>query len=100
MCGGRAISSSWGIWKVLGSGLRESRGTSLVIQWVIRAHASTAGGTGSIPGQGTKIPYATWQEKEREKEKSRNSASREVERGILGGGNRLFKGPEVGEDQP
>ena len=71
-----------------------------MIQWVIRPYASTPGGTSLIPGQGTKIPYATWQEKEREKEKNRNSASREVERGILCGGNRLFKGPEVGEDQP
>ena len=33
-------------------------GISLV-QW-LRLHAFTAGGTGSIPGQGTKIPYATW----------------------------------------
>ena len=32
--------------------------TSLVVQW-LRLHASTAGGTGSIPGQGTKIPHAT-----------------------------------------
>ena len=32
-------------------------GTSLVIQW-LRLHASTAGATGSIPGQGTKIPHA------------------------------------------
>ena len=29
--------------------------TSLVVQWV-RLQASIAGGTGSIPGQGTKIP--------------------------------------------
>ena len=32
-------------------------GTSLVVQW-LRLHASTAGGGGSIPGQGTKIPHA------------------------------------------
>ena len=32
-------------------------GTSLVVQW-LRLHASNAGGTGSIPGQGTKIPHA------------------------------------------
>ena len=32
-------------------------GTSLVIQW-LRLHASTARGTGVIPGQGTKIPHA------------------------------------------
>ena len=32
-------------------------GTSLVVQW-LRLLASTAGDTGSIPGPGTKIPYA------------------------------------------
>ena len=34
-------------------------GTSLSVQW-LRFHASTAGGTGSTPGQGTKIPQAVW----------------------------------------
>ena len=33
-------------------------GTSLVVQW-LGVHASTTGGTGSIPGQGTKILHAT-----------------------------------------
>ena len=32
-------------------------GTSLAVQW-LRLHASTAGGMGSIPGRGTKIPHA------------------------------------------
>ena len=32
-------------------------GTSLAVQW-LRVHASTVGGTGSIPGWGTKIPHA------------------------------------------
>ena len=32
-------------------------GTSLAVQW-LRLHASTAGGTSSIPGRGTKIPHA------------------------------------------
>ena len=32
-------------------------GTSLVVEW-LRLHASTAGGVGLIPGQGTNIPYA------------------------------------------
>ena len=32
-------------------------GTSLVVQW-LRLHALNAGGPGSIPGQGTKIPHA------------------------------------------
>ena len=34
-------------------------GTYLVAQQ-LRLHASNAGGTGSIPGQRTKIPYALW----------------------------------------
>ena len=33
--------------------------TSLAVLW-LRLCASTAGGTGLIPGQGTKIPHATW----------------------------------------
>ena len=32
-------------------------GTTLVVQW-LRLHTSTAGGGGSIPGQGTKISHA------------------------------------------
>ena len=39
-------------------------GTSLVVQWV-RLQASTAGGTDSIPGWGTKIPHALWQKKKK-----------------------------------
>ena len=34
--------------------LKEQCGNSLAIQW-LGLHASTAGDTGSIPGQGTKI---------------------------------------------
>ena len=34
----------------------EFNGTSLAVQW-LRLHASTAGGMGSIPGLGTKIPF-------------------------------------------
>ena len=32
-------------------------GTSLAVQW-LRLHASIAGGAGSIPDRGTKIPHA------------------------------------------
>ena len=35
------------------------KGTSLVVQW-LGIHASNAGGMDWIPGQGTKIPHATW----------------------------------------
>ena len=38
----------------------QQAGISQVVQW-LRLRASTAGGTGSIPGPGTKIPYAEWQ---------------------------------------
>ena len=34
-------------------------GNSLAVQW-LGLCASTVGGAGSIPGQGTKIPHATW----------------------------------------
>ena len=34
------------------------QGISPVVQW-LRLHASNAGGMGSIPGQGTKIPHAS-----------------------------------------
>ena len=38
---------------------RTGQRTSLVVQW-LRLCAPIAGGPGSIPGQGTKIPHATW----------------------------------------
>ena len=34
-------------------------GNSLAVQW-LGLHASTAGGTSSIPGWGVKTPHATW----------------------------------------
>ena len=41
------------------STLHTGRGTSLVVQW-LRLRVPNAGGVGSIPGQGTKIPHAAW----------------------------------------
>ena len=35
------------------------QGTSLVVQW-LRFCTSKAGGTGSIPDKGIKIPHAAW----------------------------------------
>lgn len=32
---------------------------SLVVQW-FTLHVSTAGGIGSVPGQGVKTPWAAW----------------------------------------
>ena len=43
---GLRINCAWGL-------------TSLAVQW-LGLHASTAGGVGSIPGQGTEIPQAAW----------------------------------------
>ena len=37
--------------------IKKEAGTSLVVQW-LRVGASTAEGTGSVPGRGTKIPHA------------------------------------------
>ena len=51
-------------------------GTSLVAQW-LRLRAFTAGGTGSIPGQGTKIPHAApgGQKKKKKKTEERDGTS-------------------------
>ena len=52
---------------------RDNRGTSLAVQWS-RLHTSTAGGTGLIPGQGTKILHATarcGQKKKKKRKKER-----------------------------
>ena len=39
-------------------------GNSLVLQW-LRLCVSTAGGTGFIPVQGTKVPHAMWRDQKR-----------------------------------
>ena len=36
---------------------KQDIGTTLAVQW-LRLHAPTAGGMGSIPGWGTKVPHA------------------------------------------
>ena len=41
-------------------------GTSLLVQW-LRLHTSSAGNIGSIPGQRTKIPYASGHSKKNKK---------------------------------
>ena len=41
-------------------------GTSLAIQW-LGLHAATAGGVGSIPGRGTKIPHAARRSQKKKK---------------------------------
>ena len=45
---------------------RRGGGTCLVVQW-LRLHTTTAVGTGSIPGWGTKIPHAVRQGQKKKK---------------------------------
>ena len=49
---------------------RIPQGTSVVVQW-LRFHASNAGGMGSIPGRGTKIPHGILVEKIQKKKKKK-----------------------------
>ena len=48
---------SYGTKKRKQKAVKHQRGISLVVQW-LGLHTSTAGDTGSIPGQGTKILHA------------------------------------------
>ena len=49
-------------------GKRYPVGNSVAVQW-LGLGASTAGGTGSIPGQGTRIPQAAWWRGQKKKKK-------------------------------
>ena len=53
------FQQAWGF--LVPTGLRQetSQATFLVVQW-LRLSAPSAGDMGSFPGQGTKLPYATW----------------------------------------
>ena len=42
-----------------------------MVQW-LGLHTSTAGGTGLIPGRGTKIPHAEWHSQNKFKKKNQN----------------------------
>ena len=56
--------------------LRCEIGTSLAVQW-LGLCASTAGGAGSIPGWGTKIPHAVWYgQNKKEKPKCNKNSKR------------------------
>ena len=59
------------------------RGISLTVQW-LGLCASTAGGRGLIPGQGTKILHATWltQNKQNETVVDSYNSSRKKEQAI------------------
>ena len=59
---GENLWRGWGRWDSLDHGIEprrywqeDGRGASLAVQW-LRLQASSAGGTGSVPGQGTEIP--------------------------------------------
>ena len=43
----------------------------MAVQWLGRC-ASTAGGMGLIPGEGTKILHATWSGQKKEKKRKKN----------------------------
>ena len=47
---------------------KKEPGNSLAVQW-LRLQASTAGGTGLIPGWGTKIPYAARHDQRKKKKR-------------------------------
>ena len=47
-----------------------------MVQW-LRLHASNAGHTGSIPGEGTKIPHATKPEQKKKKIPETNTIRRD-----------------------
>ena len=47
---------------------KEEQGTSLAVQW-LRLRTSTAGGSGLIPGRGTKIPHAVQHGQKKKKNK-------------------------------
>ena len=50
-----------------------------MVQW-LRLHASTAGGTGSIPGWGTKIPHAAQCGKREREGKKKKERKKKAER--------------------
>ena len=58
--------------------IRRRQGNSLAVQW-LGLHASTAGGMGLIPRQGTKIPQATWCGQKKKKKKKTNKMAKGLE---------------------
>ena len=56
------------VWGFFPFNIKLYRGTFLAVQW-LRLQASTAGGVGSIPDWGTKIPRAPQHGKKKKKQK-------------------------------
>ena len=54
-------------------------GTSLAVQW-LRLHVSNTVGTGSIPGQGTRIPQVAWHGQKKKINLSDHHLERSVKR--------------------
>ena len=54
------------VWGFFPFNIKLYRGTFLAVQW-LRLQASTAGGVGSIPDWGTKIPHAPQHGKKKKK---------------------------------
>ena len=65
-------------------------GTSLAVQW-LRLHASTAGGMGSIPGQGTKFPTCMLRGAAKKKKKNLSIKKKRLAVCRLFGHFRLFQ---------
>ena len=66
----------------LSSKITEKR-DSLEVQW-LRLHASNAGGEGSVPGWGTKIPHATRHgQKNPQKTKQNKPTEKKKKQGVL-----------------
>ena len=68
------------------------KGTSLVVQW-LRHHSRIAGGTGLIPGWGTKIPalrsYIPLHEARAKKKKIKGEKKKEIYQGLEMGTGRV-----------
>ena len=58
--------TDWVIMEVIQKNWLKDVGTFLAVQW-LKLHTSNAGGTGSIPGWGTKISYAMQQGKKKKR---------------------------------
>ena len=58
------------VWGFFPFNIKLYRGTFLAVQW-LRLQASTAGGVGSIPDWGTKIPRAPQHGKKKKKKKKK-----------------------------
>ena len=66
--GGKGLCKTWHLFLRFVCVCSRTLGNSLA---VLPLHASTAGGTGSVPGQGTKIPWVLQQGQKKKKKKKK-----------------------------